>query len=73
MGNHEKTDGAVIPSAKVRAYLYGIVVAASPVAVIYGIVNAEQAGLWVALGGAILGATNVLALVNTPTTPDNTK
>ena len=66
MGKYEATGGTVIPSAKVRAYLYTIVAAASPIAVIYGVVNAEQAGLWVALGGAILGTTNLLALVNTP-------
>jgi len=65
MGRYEAKDGFVIPSAKVRAYLYGIVLAASPIAVIYGITTAAQAGLWVALGGAVLGVTNAIALGNT--------
>ena len=59
------THGAVIASATTRAYLYAIGVAAAPVAVTYGLVNETQAGLWLALGGAILGVTNTLALVNT--------
>lgn len=58
--------GVVIPSAKVRAYLYTIVVALSPIVVAYGIANQAEAGLWVALGGAILGISNGLALANTP-------
>lgn len=54
-----------ITNVKVRQYIYGVMVAASPLAVAYGIVTMAQAGLWVAFGGAILGLTNLLALANT--------
>jgi predicted outer membrane lipoprotein len=64
-GKYEAKDGTFIPSAKVRAWLYGVTLAASPLAVAYGVVTESQAGLWVALGGAVLGVTNALALANT--------
>lgn len=56
-----------IRDPKVRAYVYGIMVAAGAVALVYGLVNAEQLGVWLALGGAVLGLSNGLALANTPT------
>jgi len=65
MGRYEATNGTIIPSAKIRAYLYGIVAAASPVVVARGLLDASEVGLWVALGGAILGVTNGIALANT--------
>jgi hypothetical protein len=52
------------PPPAVRAWLYGIMVAAAALAVIYGIVTVEQAGGWVVLFGALLGASNGLALAN---------
>jgi hypothetical protein len=55
-----------ITNVKVRKYIYGIMVAASPIAVAYGIVTIEQAGLWLVLGGAVLGLSNLLAFSNTP-------
>lgn len=55
-----------IKDAKVRAWVYGIVAAAGYVAFIYGLVNLEQLGAWLALGGAVLGVSNTLALGNTP-------
>lgn len=55
-----------IKDPKVRAYVYGIFAAAGAVALVYGLVNAEQLGVWLALGGAALGLTNGLALANTP-------
>ncbi|ALY09302.1 holin [Arthrobacter phage Jasmine] len=48
-----------------RAYIYGITAAAGGLALIYGLVNAAQLGGWLALSGAVLGLTNVLALANT--------
>jgi hypothetical protein len=55
-----------IPSPRLRAYFYGVMVAAAALAVIYGIVTPEQAGGWLVLGGAALGLSNGLALANTP-------
>jgi hypothetical protein len=53
-----------ITNPKVRAYIYGILVAAGAVALVYGLVNIEQLGVWLALGGAVLGLSNGLALAN---------
>lgn len=55
-----------IPSPAVRAYLYGVMVAAAALAVIYGLITVEQMGGWLVLGGALLGVSNGLALANTP-------
>jgi hypothetical protein len=55
-----------IQNVKTRQYIYGILVAASPIAVIRGFLTIEEAGLWLVLGGAILGLSNLLALGNTP-------
>ena len=57
----------IITDPKVRAYIYGILVAAGAVALVYGLVNVEQLGVWLALAGAALGLSNGLALANTPT------
>lgn len=56
----------IITNPKFRAYIYGVMVAAGAVALVYGLVNAEQLGVWLALGGAVLGLSNGLALANTP-------
>lgn len=55
-----------IKNVKTRQWIYGIMICAAPVVVGYGFATVEQAGLWVALGGAILGLTNGLAIANTP-------
>lgn len=57
-----------IKDQKTRAWIYRIVVAASPLAIIYGLASPEQTAAWVAVAGAILsvGATG-LAAVNTAT------
>lgn len=65
MGRYEAKDGNVIPSAKIRAYVYGLMVAASPVIVYYGLATIEEIGLWLALGGVALGVSNGVALANT--------
>lgn len=56
----------IIPSPAVRAWIYGVLVAGSLVAVGYGLITAEQGNLWLTLAGAILGLSNGLALANTP-------
>lgn len=56
----------IITNPQIRAYIYGIMIAAGAVALVYGLVNAEQLGVWLALGGAVLGLSNGLALANTP-------
>lgn len=53
-----------IKDPAVRVYIYGICVAVGAVAVIYGLLNTQQLGGWIALVGAILGTTNTLALGN---------
>ena len=57
----------LIPNPKVRAWIYGILVAAGPLAVIYGLVSAEEVALWLGVAAGALG--NGLALLNTPTKP----
>ena len=56
----------IIPSPAVRAWIYGVLVAGSLVAIGYGFITAEQGNLWLTLAGAILGLSNGLALANTP-------
>lgn len=55
-----------ITDPKVRAYLYGVMVAAAALAIIYGLVTVQQAGGWLVLFGALLGVSNGLALNNIP-------
>lgn len=55
-----------IPSPRLRAYLYGVLVAAGALLVFKGVMTAGELGLWLGLGGAVLGLGNVLALANTP-------
>lgn len=40
---------------KVRAWIYGVLVAAGPLATVYGFVTADEVVLWLGLGGAVLG------------------
>ena len=54
-----------ITNIKVRQYIYGILVAASPIVVYKGLMDIHEAGLWLVLGGAVLGLSNLLALTNT--------
>jgi len=61
----------MITNPKVRAYIYGILAAAGAVALVYGLINVEQLGVWLALGGAALGLSNGLALANVPTASDS--
>lgn len=54
-----------ISDPKLRAYIYGILVALGAIALTYGIVSKEELAVWLGLGGSILG--NGLALANTDT------
>lgn len=65
MGRYEATNGKIIPSAKIRAYVYGLMLAASPIVVFYGWMNVEEIGLWLVFGGVALGVSNGVALANT--------
>ena len=54
-----------ITNIKVRQYIYGVLVAASPIVVYKGLMDIHEAGLWLVFGGAVLGLSNLLALANT--------
>lgn len=54
----------IIPSPAVRAWVYGLLIAAAPLAVFYGIVTEQEVALWLGVASAALG--NGLALANTP-------
>lgn len=51
----------------VRAYIYRILVVALPLLIAYGVVDEQNAALWLALAGAVLSTG--LAAVNTSTKP----
>lgn len=56
-----------ITNIKVRQYIYGVLVASSPIVVYKGFMDIHEAGLWLVFGGAVLGLSNLLALTNTKT------
>lgn len=56
-----------MPSEAVRAWIYRVLTAAVPIVTAYGIVNEQQASLWLGLAGAVLGTG--LAALNTSTSP----
>lgn len=64
MGRHTNTaaavDDDVIP-ARVRKWLYGIVTAAMPLLVTYGILDEARAPLWIALVAQVLATTTAYA------------
>lgn len=65
MGRHATTTpNSLIPSPRARRWLYGVLLAAQPIAVSYDLMSGQQAALWVSLGGAVLGLG--LAAANTP-------
>lgn len=47
-----------------RVTVYGALVAAAPVAIFYGLLTVEEAGVWLALAGAVLGVGGVTAIAN---------
>ena len=69
-GPAETDLGRVVRSPKTRLYLYGIAGAGSPIAVAYGLISESEAGLWIALAGAVLSTGgHALASANVPTPP----
>ena len=46
---------------KVRRWAYGIITAAVPLLVVYGIIEAATAPLWLALAASVLGTATALA------------
>jgi len=61
-----RTPNRWIPSPQARLWLYGVLVALSPVGVSYGLITVEQGGMWLVLASAVLGVSNLLAARNTP-------
>lgn len=49
-------------TAQQRQYLYNILTVAIPIAIAYGIIQAQHAALWLALAAAVLG-TGTAAVV----------
>lgn len=50
-------------SPAVRRWLYGVLLVGLPLLIAYGIVNKEDALLWIAFGGAILGQGTASAVL----------
>ena len=53
-------------SPRTRAYIYRVATAAGAVAVLYGFLSGEELGVWLSLGGVVLGTTSELAHANVP-------
>ena len=53
------------PTPQVRRWAYGIITAAVPLLVVYGIIEASTAPLWLALAASVLATSTALA--HTPT------
>ena len=67
-GPAEVNLGRVIRSPKTRLYVYGVLGAAAPLLVAYGIVSEQHIALWLSLGGTILATGGLgLAAANVPT------
>ena len=52
---------AWLNNREVRKWLYGVSLAAIPLLVAYGIIEKDEAPLWIALAGSILAPTLALA------------
>lgn len=60
--------GRVVRSPKARLYVYGILGAAAPLLVAYGIVTEQEVALWLSLAGTILATGGLgIAAANVPT------
>lgn len=63
--------GRVVRSPKARLYVYGVLGAAAPLLVSYGIVTDSEVALWLSLAGTILATGGLgLASANVPTKSD---
>lgn len=68
---HRAGGRLVILTPARRKWLYGVLIAAVPLLIVYGVIEDAQAPLWIALVGAVLG--NATAAAHTPrerTPPD---
>lgn len=59
----------IIKNPEARRYMYVTLTAVAALLVGYGVLTVEQSGLWLSLGGAILGFGNIVAASNTPEKP----
>lgn len=56
----------IITKPETRRYLYGVVAAAIPILVLFGLIGPDDVTLWLYLAAAVLGlATPIVALPNT--------
>lgn len=55
----------IISNPEIRKYIYRIGMALAAVLIGYGVLTIDEAGLWVALFGAVLGFNEFMASVNT--------
>lgn len=63
--------GRIVRSPKARLYVYGILGAAAPLLVAYGIVTEQEVALWLSLAGTILATGGLgIAAANVPTERD---
>lgn len=53
-----------MPNEKVRAYIYRILLAVSPVVAFYGLLTQEELALWLGVASTVL---NILPVMNTNT------
>jgi hypothetical protein len=53
-------------SPRNRAYVYGVLVALSPVGIFYGMISGDEAGIWLTVASTILGSSSTMALTNVP-------
>ncbi len=56
-----------MPSEKVRAYIYRVLLAVSPLVAFYGLLSADEIALWL---GVASTALNILPVINTSTKSD---
>lgn len=53
-----------MPSEKVRAYIYRVLLAVSPIIAFYGVLTQEELALWLGVASTVL---NILPTLNTST------
>lgn len=51
-----------MPNEKVRAYIYRVLLAVSPLVAFYGLLSSEEITLWLGVAGTVL---NILPVINT--------
>ena len=56
----------LLPSPRVRQWIYGVLAATGPVLTFYGVASGEEVGLWLGVAGVALFGVGGLAAVNVP-------